>query len=228
MSSIAAGLSRTAALRIGLAARALPDTTPRRLMTVLMHGLGLPLTEEKLNGVSLRILRTALEGEFSEVDAVYLKQAVRLLKGEAVGAADAGPPRPQPLEEDQPLPDSIRVAFASNSGERLDGHFGACLRFLIYQVAAAAARLIAVRPVVEPAASGLDEVQAYRVSLVSDCHLLYVVSIGGPPAARVVRAGVHPIRHPEPAEIQDLIPPLQKALAASPPPWLRRIISAAR
>jgi hypothetical protein len=32
--------------------------------------------------------------------------------------------------------DSIRIACASNRGERLDGHFGSCARFLIYQVSA--------------------------------------------------------------------------------------------
>ncbi|HYQ92761.1 MAG TPA: dinitrogenase iron-molybdenum cofactor N-terminal domain-containing protein, partial [Candidatus Competibacteraceae bacterium] len=140
-------LSRAVALRIGLAARALPETSPQRLMHVLVSALGLPLTEEKLGGLNVKALKTALDGEFSETEPAYLKQAVRYLKGEDNATLDEAPlPQPQAYREGE-LPGSIRVAFASNSSERMDGHFGSCLRFLIYQVSATDARLIAVRPV---------------------------------------------------------------------------------
>ena len=219
-------LSRAAALRIGLAARALPETSPRRLLHVLVSALGLPLTEEKLSGLNVKTLKTALDGEFSEVEPVYLKQAVRYLKGEESVVADESPlPQPQPYSEGE-LPGSIRVAFASNSGERLDGHFGSCARFLIYQVTATASRLIAVRPVVEPDTPIKDERNAYRAGLIGDCHILYVVSIGGPPAAKVIRAGVHPLKHPQETEISELLMQLQAVLAGRPPPWLARIIGA--
>lgn len=216
--------ARAAALRIGLAARVLPETSPQRLMHVLVSTLGLPLTEEKLSGLNVRILKTALDGAFAEIEPVYLKQAVRYLKGEeSVTLNEAPLPQPQPYREGD-LPGSIRVAFASNSGERLDGHFGSCARFLIYQVTATASRLIAVRPVVEPATTIKDEKHAYRAGLIGDCHILYVVSIGGPPAAKVIRAGVHPLKHPQETEISELLPQLQAVLAGRPPPWLARII----
>ncbi len=218
-------LSRPVALRIGLAARALPETSPQRLLHVLVSALNLPVTEEKLSGLNVKTLKTALDGEFSEVEPVYLKQAVRYLKGEESVVADETPlPQPQPYSEGE-LPGSIRVAFASNSGERLDGHFGSCARFLIYQVTAVASRLIAVRPVVEPDTAIKDERNAYRAGLISDCHILYVVAIGGPPAAKVIRAGVHPLKHPQETAISELLPQLQAVLASRPPPWLARIIA---
>jgi nitrogen fixation protein NifX len=219
-------LSRAVALRIGLAARALPETSPQRLLHVLVGALGLPLTEEKLSGLNVKTLKTALDGEFAGIEPVYLKQAVRYLKGEESVVADEAPlPQPQPYSEGE-LPGSIRVAFASNSGERLDGHFGSCARFLVYQVTATDSRLIAMRPVVEPDTAIKDERNAYRAGLIGDCHILYVVSIGGPPAAKVIRAGVHPLKHPQEAEIPELLPPLQGVLAGRPPPWLARIIGA--
>ena len=46
-------LSRELALRIGLAARALPDTDAKRLFNVLTDCVGLPLTEEKIGGINL-------------------------------------------------------------------------------------------------------------------------------------------------------------------------------
>lgn len=216
-------LSNDLALRIGLAARALPETTPGRLVAVLMDTLGLPLTEAKLESITPRLLKTAMDGQLADIDGVYLKQAVRYLKGEQSLEPGSDPPQTEPYENGD-MPGSIRVAFASNSGERLDGHFGSCSRFLIYQVSEAEARLIEVRPVIEPDTPLKDEQNAYRASLVSDCHILYLVSIGGPPAAKIIKAGVHPIKHPQEADIRTLLPALQKALAATPPPWLAKVM----
>jgi len=220
---ISQGLSRTTALRIGLAARALPEVTPKRLLGVLVDAVGLPLSEQKLAGLALTTLRTARDGEFAEIDAIYLKQALAYLKGEQGESLALDLPQPQPYQDGE-LPSSIRVAFASNSGERLDGHFGSCTRFLIYQVAETEARLIDRRSVVEPTTSSKDEQNAYRVSLVSDCHILYVISIGGPPAAKVIRAGIHPIKHSQEIDIHALLPKLQRVLAGTPPPWLAKVM----
>jgi nitrogen fixation protein NifX len=214
--------SKTLALRIGLAARALPDTTPARLMAVLVDLLGLPIHELKLETVTVKSLKNALEGEFSDVDMVYLKQAVRYLKGEQ-GDLDADLPQPQPYK-DGDIPGSLRVAFASNSGERLNGHFGSCKQFLIYQLSKDQARLIDLRPVEEPETAIKDEKNAYRVSLIDDCHILYVVSIGGPPAAKVINAGVYPLKHPQEIEISEFLPELQQALGDRPAPWLAKIL----
>ena len=225
--SPAQGLSKAAALRIGLAARSLPETSPGRLMSVLVNVLGLPINEDKLAGVTVKILKTAADGEFAEVDTAYLKQAVQFLKGERSIdiSEDNVLPQPRPYREGE-MPGSIRVAFASNSGGRLDGHFGSCVRFLIYQVSGTETRLIDFRPVEEPVTPIKEEKQNYRVSLVKDCHILYVISIGGPPAARVVNAGVHPLKHPQEAEIQELLAQLQGMVAGAPPPWLAKIMGA--
>ncbi|KAB2935895.1 MAG: hypothetical protein F9K25_02320 [Candidatus Contendobacter sp.] len=122
---------------------------------------------------------------------------------------------------------SIRVAFCSNDGERLDGHFGSCLQFLIYQVAEREARLIALRKAPAPAGPIRGEENiALRVTLISDCHLLYVLSIGGPAAARVVNRGVHPLKRPQAGPVQEQLDALRQVLADGPPPWLARIIAA--
>lgn len=122
------------------------------------------------------------------------------------------------------LPRSIRVAFCSDSGERLDGHFGSCGQFLIYQVCADEARLIELREAPAPLGplKGEDNI-IRRVTLVSDCHLLYVLSIGGPAAARVVNRGVHPLK--QGGLIREQLNALRQVLAEGPPPWLARIIA---
>ena len=72
-------LSRELALRIGLAARALPDTDAKRLFNVLTHCVGLPITEEKIGSLNLKTLKTAQEGEFSDIDDVLLKRLCTFL-----------------------------------------------------------------------------------------------------------------------------------------------------
>lgn len=210
------------ALRIGLAARALPDTSPDELVRVLIAVLGEPLTETKLNGLKIRDLKTGTSGALSEVDNVAaLREALRFLHGEDDAAAHAAVPTPH-ADSTEPMPASIRIACASNTGERLDGHFGSCARFLVYEVSATAARLIAVRPAPTTARLGPDH-SAERVTLIDDCDLLCVLSIGGPAAARVVNSGIHPFKRPQAEHISVLLGELQRVLASDhPPPWLAK------
>lgn len=123
------------------------------------------------------------------------------------------------------MPGSIRVACASRSGEQVDGHFGSCLRFLIYQVSADEIRLIDLRTT--KSAGKADDKSALRAKLIRDCHLLYVQSIGGPAAAKVVKRGIHPVKLPEDGRAPEVLARLQKVLAGSPPPWLAKIMGAA-
>lgn len=208
------------ALRIGLAARALPDTSAGQLVRVLIAVLGEPLTEAKLNGLKVKDLKTGADGALEEMDGSVLRQALQYLQGEDLAAASTAVPVP-PADSDGPLPDSIQVACASNHGERLDGHFGSCARFLIYQVSATATRLVAVRPASSIARLSVDH-SAERVALISDCDLLCVLSIGGPAAARVVNSGVHPFKRPQAEDISTLLHELQQVLAGDPPPWLAK------
>ena len=138
-------------------------------------------------------------------------------------AAGGEPPLPEPYAEGE-LPGSIRVAVSSNSGENLDGHFGSCERFLIYQLSPTALRLIAQRPTL--AADRSDERNAARAALIADCDILFVQSIGGPAVAKVVRAGVHPIKIAQAGPVRAILISLQRRLL-SPPPWLAKSMGVA-
>jgi len=50
------------------------------------------------------------------------------------------------------------------------------------------------------------------------------VSIGGPAAAKVIKAGIYPMKLPEEAEAREVLAKLQAILGGSPPPWLAKII----
>ena len=115
----------------------------------------------------------------------------------------------------------LRVAIASNHNELLDGHFGSCERFLIYQVSPSEIRLVGVRSTLSTADA--EDKNAARAELINDCQILGVQSIGGPAAAKVVRAGVHPVKRPIGGEARDMLAELQGRLLA-PPPWLAQIM----
>lgn len=215
-------MTREAALRIALAARELPGIEMPSLVKALAARLELPLTETKLAAITVEDLCEILAGDHAEENCVVgfdnerLKAAVRPLWG--IGVAGSELPVLDAYAEGD-LPGSIRVAVCSNNGENLDGHFGSCERFLVYQVSPTALRLIDQRPTL--AADKAEDRNVARSALIKDCHLVYVQSIGGAAAAKVVRAGAHPVKVPKAAKARDILAQLQRSLE-KPPPWLAR------
>ncbi|ADE11124.1 dinitrogenase iron-molybdenum cofactor biosynthesis protein [Sideroxydans lithotrophicus] len=214
-------ITKTAALRIAQAARALADVNAGAFAAKLGDSLGLPITEEKLAKVTVADLKLILSGEETvepDVDSASIKLAVRHLWGEA-GDADNLPPMDAYVDGE--IPGSLRVAVASNTEENLDGHFGSCPRFLIYQVGRNDMRLIDARSTL--ITEDADDKNVARAELISDCQIVYVQSIGGPAAAKAVRANIHPVKVPDGGKARVTLQRLQSVLDA-PPPWLAKIL----
>jgi len=212
------GLSRELALRIGLASRAL-DQEPKHLLEILTDALEMPLTRSKLESLDEAKLKSAAGGALATAAGDTLAQVLRYLHGEEGATPLFAAPEPY---RDGEIPDSIRVAIASNGGDKLDGHFASCQGFLIYQLSGSDMRLIDVR-LTDEAAEAEDKT-AWLVDQIADCHVLYVVSVGGPAAAKVIKAGIHPIKMPAGGEAGIVLSQLQGVLAGTPPPWLAKIL----
>jgi nitrogen fixation protein NifX len=210
-------ISRELALRIGLAARALPDTDAKRLLSVLTDCIGLPITEEKIAGINLNTLKTAKAGEFIDVDEPLLTHALSILK------FGLDTPKLQPYV-DGDMPGSVRIACASNDGINIDGHFGSCSQFMIYQVSADEARLIDVRDTGIPDGLEVDDKNVFRAELIQDCQVLYIASVGGPAAAKIVKQGIHPVKLTAINAITEVVGQLQSVIAGTPPPWLAKVM----
>lgn len=213
------------ALRIALAARAFKGLPTAHLLQALLAVSGEPLNETRLSKLRATRLRRSLDevlelaGLRLQIDEAQMQRAMALLKGRGVQMPEDAVPEPQAYREGE-LGDSIRIACASDSGERLDGRFGTCARFLIYQVCAHASRLIELRQ--PSAAETRRDRYSERAELLGDCQLLYTLSIGSPAVAKVVRAGVHPVRVAAPVPVSELIEALQQVLLGTPPPWLAK------
>jgi nitrogen fixation protein NifX len=215
-----AALSRELALRIGLAARALPDTDAKRLLSVLTDCVGLPITEEKMAGITLNSFKNASAGEFLEFDEPLLTHALSILKS---GLETHSVAQIQSYAEGE-MPGSIRIACASNDGINVDGHFGSCSQFMIYQVSAGEARLIDVRNTDIPDGLEVDDKNVFRAELIQDCQVLYIASVGGPAAAKIVKQGIHPVKLSAVNAIADVVEQLQSVIAGTPPPWLAKVM----
>lgn len=217
-------LSRDLALRIALAARVLPDVNVQKLIEILHEKVGTPLDDEKLKSITVTNLKTGIgsldgeeDGEDIDIGLENIKLAVRYLWGEET---DENLPEVQAYKEGD-MPESIRVGVASNSDELLNGHFGSCLRFLVYQLSRDEHRLIDIRSTI--GADDSDDRNLFRVNLVKDCHVLFMQSIGGPAAAKVIRADIYPIKIPDVIDAVEQLKTFQKVFDA-PPPWMAKIL----
>ena len=115
----------------------------------------------------------------------------------------------------------------------LNAHFGSAPRFAVYDVTKNGWDFV------EAVAfdDNSDESGAHRnegedrigpkVAALSGCHLLFCLAIGGPSAAKVVAARIHPIKTPQAAPIPEVLERTRAMLAGSPPPWLRKVLASA-
>ncbi|MDJ0592936.1 MAG: dinitrogenase iron-molybdenum cofactor biosynthesis protein [Pleurocapsa sp. MO_226.B13] len=223
-------ISNEVALRIALAAKVLPDVSVKDLIGALQTHLDDEITEESLNNITVTQLKRSF-GNIYEVDSEWegedadnsdiaaFKEAVQILWGEKDYCEKELPIKPY---KEGDMPNSIRIAVASNTGEQIDGHFGSCHRYLIYQLSADEIRLIDVRSAIEADLS--EDKNRFRVNLIKDCPVLYIVSIGGPAAAKVIQAYIYPMKVSEGGNAREILADLQKAIATSPPPWLAKIL----
>lgn len=128
-----------------------------------------------------------------------------------------------------PAEKPLRVAIATQDMARLNAHFGSAKTFAIYDVTpttSAFVEAVGFDDVADESGShsALDDRITPKVDALNGCNLLFVLAIGGPAAAKVVRANVHPIKVKEPEPIADVLARVQTMLAGSPPPWLRKIL----
>jgi nitrogen fixation protein NifX len=129
--------------------------------------------------------------------------------------------------------EAMKVAIATQDLKTLNAHFAGARNFAIYEVTADDHRLIeAIR---FDSASGEDGEHADphddritpRVQAIEGCALVFVLAIGGPAAAQVVKHKIHPIKVQQPEPISQVLERVQTMLKGTPPPWLRKVIGGA-
>lgn len=128
---------------------------------------------------------------------------------------------------------AIRIAIATRDMKGLNAHFGSAPKFAVYDVTKDGSSFVeAVAFDDNSDESGShrqdgDDKIGPKVAALSGCHLLFCLAIGGPSAAKVVSAKIHPIKVPQPASIEEVLEKTRAMLAGSPPPWLRKVLAEA-
>jgi nitrogen fixation protein NifX len=124
----------------------------------------------------------------------------------------------------------LRIAVATQDMKSLNAHFGSARRFAVWDVTPDDAHFVE--------AVGFDDVSdetgahkvegddriGPKVEALAGCHLLFVLAIGGPAAAKVVGAHIHPVKLPAPQSIASVIERVQAMMVGNPPPWLRKVM----
>lgn len=209
-------LSPELALRIGLAGRCLKTVGLRGLIDALIATLGLPLSAAALASLDVAALRRAGLNNEKRAD---LRLALAYLRGDAAIEIVDSPPAVPAAELDH----SLRLAVATDNGASIDGNFGNCRSFLIYQVSAADIRLVEQRsPAPLSRRAGRD---SQRTRLIGDCRLLYAQTLSNQAAARLTVNGIHPVIFPDGNTAAEKLADLQRVLASDhPPPWLAKAV----
>ncbi len=118
---------------------------------------------------------------------------------------------------------ALRVAFATKDMEEVNAHFGGAKEFVVYNVSKEGYE---VSEVIKTDTSELedDDKTDFRVRSLKGVNIMYCESIGGTAAAKVIRAGIHPMKVNEPTPIEDLLKNLVQMINGNPPPWVKNII----
>ena len=124
----------------------------------------------------------------------------------------------------------MKVAFATTDGINVDEHFGRAGKFAVYEITKDNYRFSEIRKFADGIDQAIvdtrdmgrlhdDKVQA-KVDRLADCKLIYLMEIGGPSAARLVKKGIMPMKMKEVISIEDALKRLIEIIKKSPPPWL--------
>jgi nitrogen fixation protein NifX len=120
----------------------------------------------------------------------------------------------------------MKVAFATQDLKRVDAHFGWAKHVTIYELDEKGYRFVeTVTFDGDLQEDGNEDKLSPKIEAVKDCAILYVAAIGGSGAARVVANSIHPIKVPQPEDIDELLKKLLAMLNGNPPPFIRKALA---
>lgn len=130
----------------------------------------------------------------------------------------------------------MKVAFATTTGSRIDEHFGRAGTFAVYDITPERAEFLELRKVAEGdldtevvitrgMGSLHDDALAAKIEKLSDVKIVYFTEIGGPSAAKLVRAGIMPLKAEPCTLISSEVDRLITTMRDRPAPWMRRALA---
>ena len=128
----------------------------------------------------------------------------------------------------------MKIAFATTDGIAIDEHFGRAGMFAVYDLTKDGYLFQEIRKFSEGRDSAIEETKGMgavhedrvqqKVDKLSDCKIIYLVEIGGPSAARLVKKGIMPVKVKRNVSIEESLIKLAQTIKTTPPPWLRKAL----
>ncbi len=116
----------------------------------------------------------------------------------------------------------MKVGFATTDNVFINDHFGWAKKIAVYDVTESGFDFIGLREFEEEE----DETEKIdkKIAKLRDLKIIFVESIGGTAAAKVVSSGIHPVKSKPGDKIVNILENLREVLSKNPPPWLKKII----
>jgi len=120
----------------------------------------------------------------------------------------------------------MKIAFTTSDNVRITAHFGSAKKIDVYEVDQNRYDFVeTLRFDGNLSEDGNEDKLLPKIEALYDCTIVYVSTIGGSAAARLIKQKITPIKaQSEEQEIADVLTKLVQTLNGSPPPWLRKAL----
>jgi nitrogen fixation protein NifX len=120
----------------------------------------------------------------------------------------------------------MKIAFTTSDNVHINAHFGSAKKIDVYEVNRTSYDFVkTLRFDGDLKEDGNEDKLLPKIEALRDCTIVYVSTIGGTAAARLIKNKITPIKaQSEEQEITDVLTKLVQTLNGNPPPWLRKAL----
>jgi nitrogen fixation protein NifX len=120
----------------------------------------------------------------------------------------------------------MKIAFTTSDNVHINAHFGSARKIDVYEVDQTEYHFVeTLRFDGNLNEDGNEDKLLPKIEALYDCTIVYVSTIGGSAAARLIKKRITPIKaQSETQEIAEVLTKLVQTLNGNPPPWLRKAL----
>jgi nitrogen fixation protein NifX len=120
----------------------------------------------------------------------------------------------------------MKIAFTTIDNVHINAHFGSAKKIDVYEVDQTRYEFVeTLRFDGNLNEDGNEDKLLPKIEALHDCTIVYVSTIGGSAAARLIKRKITPIKaQSEEQEIAEVLTKLVQTLNSNPPPWLRKAL----
>jgi nitrogen fixation protein NifX len=120
----------------------------------------------------------------------------------------------------------MKIAFTTNDKVHINAHFGSARKIDVYEIDKEGYKFLETLNFDGNLnEDGNEDKLLPKIEALHDCTIVYVSTIGGSAAARLIKQKITPIKaRSEEQEVADVLNELVKTLNGNPPPWLRKAL----